>query len=106
LIRTSRYTLINRLADVFAQAAHIRDFNLERADDEAVWNFASQHDFVIVSKDSDFRQRSFLRGAPPKIIWLNVGNCPTSRIEEVIRQFSAQIDAFVKDDSTSFLELR
>jgi predicted nuclease of predicted toxin-antitoxin system len=29
----------------------------------------------ILSKDSDFYQRSLLFGPPPKLIWLRIGNC-------------------------------
>ena len=29
---------------------------------------------VIVSKDTDFRERSYVEGFPPKVIWLDVGN--------------------------------
>jgi len=39
-----------------------------RAVDEVIWNYAREHDFVIISKDSDFRQRCFLFGPPPKVV--------------------------------------
>lgn len=100
------YVLVARLADLYPQSAHVRDLGLESADDEAVWNHARQHDFIIVSKDSDFRQRSFLRGAPPKIVWLSIGNCSTNRIEELLRASSTQIFEFAPDLTSSFLELR
>jgi len=31
--------------------------------------------FTLVSKDKDFYQRAVLYGAPPKFIWLCLGNC-------------------------------
>jgi predicted nuclease of predicted toxin-antitoxin system len=46
----------------------VREFALAAADDEAVWAHAAAHDFPIVTKDDDFRQRSFLRGVPPKVV--------------------------------------
>lgn len=58
------------VADVYPDAAHVRDFSLERAEDDVVWNFAKSNGFTIVSKDTDFHHLSFARGAPPRVIWL------------------------------------
>jgi len=42
------------------------------ATDAALWEYAKDHGFAIVSKDNDFRQRAFVYGAPPKVIWLSI----------------------------------
>jgi predicted nuclease of predicted toxin-antitoxin system len=42
---------------------------LRGATDTAVWEYAKVEGFVLVSKDNDFRQRSFQYGAPPKVVW-------------------------------------
>ena len=77
------------LATVYQVVAHVRDFSLERADDTSVWDFAKANGFAIVSKDSDFHQRSLVFGHPPKVIWLRLGNCSTTDIEEPKRAPSA-----------------
>ena len=38
-----------------------------------------------VSKDEDFNTLSVIRGSPPKVIWLQLGNCTTSQVESVLR---------------------
>ena len=60
---------------------------------------------TIVSKDADFHQRSFLFGAPPKVIWLRRGNCSTTVIEQILRFHQAAVLAFGDDKAGSFLEL-
>ena len=45
-----------------------------------IWERAGQEAYAIVSKDNDFRQLSFVHGAPPKVIWLSVGNAGTEAI--------------------------
>ncbi len=67
--------LTRLLADIYADSIHVREVGLREADDLAIWQYAKVHGFAIVSKDSDFQQRSLLHGAPPKFIWLRVGNC-------------------------------
>lgn len=70
-----------------------------------VWNFAKTNDLVIVSKDADFQQRSFVVGHPPKVIWIRLGNCSTSDIETALRQRHADVATFVEDAEGSFLIL-
>jgi predicted nuclease of predicted toxin-antitoxin system len=43
----------------------------------AIWQLARDHGCLLVTKDEDFRRLSELRGAPPKVVWLRVGNCTT-----------------------------
>lgn len=98
-------SLVNRLADVFPASAHVRLTGLERADDGVIWAYAREHGFMLVSKDSDFQQRSLLYGAPPKFVWLRCGNCPTSRIEELLRRHSAALHTFADDAKESHMIL-
>jgi len=45
--------LVVLLADVFPNSLHVRDVGLKSAEDSLVWNYARNHDLVIVSKDAD-----------------------------------------------------
>jgi predicted nuclease of predicted toxin-antitoxin system len=96
--------LIRHLSDCFP-AVHVSDVGLESATDEAVWDYAKQHSHVIVSKDSDFHQRSFLYGAPPKVIWINTGNQSTNQIASLVRNNVAAIRDFAKQRESTFLIL-
>jgi len=76
--------LVDALQDLHPGSAHVRDVGLASADDEAVWTFAAQQGLSIVSKDSDFRQRSFVRGHPPKVVWIARGNPGSVTGREII----------------------
>ena len=67
--------LSEALADIYPGSAHVHRCGLGSADDSAVWQYAKDNGFAIVSKDSDFQERSVLLGAPPKVIWLRATNC-------------------------------
>ena len=59
--------LVADLTSEFPESLHFRDIGLERAVDESIWSYARDNGFVIVSKDSDFHQLSFLFGHPPLV---------------------------------------
>ncbi len=99
------HLLVDRLKDIFPGATHVRLMGLERAKDEAVWNYAREYEFALVSKDADFYQRSFLYAAPPKVIWIQRGNCATDDIEKIMRTHQADILRFLDDPQTTFLIL-
>lgn len=97
--------LAHTLAAVYPGTTHVRDVGLQAADDDAVWTYAAEHGFVILSKDADFHQRSFVLGHPPKVVWIRRGNCSTVEIERILRDRQGDLLAFEGDDEEAFLAL-
>ena len=97
--------LLRSLADVFPGSRHVRELGLEKADDDEVWSAAAAAGLCIVSKDSDFRERSILLGTPPKILWIQRGNCSTDDIVLLLRERQQDIVLFLNDPIASILEL-
>ena len=92
------HRLAKVLADIYPGSGHLRDCGLRGASDDRVWQYARENGFLIVSKDSDFSERSSLLGSPPKVVWLRVGNCTTVRAEFVLRNALARLEAFENGD--------
>jgi predicted nuclease of predicted toxin-antitoxin system len=99
------HKLVRLLADLFPGSVHVRDVGLKAADDPVVWEYAKNNGLIIVSKDSDMHQRSFMFGYPPKVVWVRLGNCSTSEVERLLRRHFASIKAFHEDVNASFLSL-
>lgn len=97
--------LCGELSDLFPDSIHVREVGLREADDGIIWDYAARHGFAIVTKDADFRQKSFLLGHPPKIIWLRVGNCSTKAIGALLRRRATAIEEFLSDEEKSFMSL-
>ena len=97
--------LPRRLGDIYPDSSHVREVGLRDADDTIIWEYAKLNGYAIVSKDSDFQQRSLLKGSPPKFIWLRVGNCTVKKTEELLRTYSAAIHTFDLDKAKSHLML-
>ena len=97
--------LVALLADLFADSLHVRLAGLERADDDAIWRFARGRGFAIVTKDSDFQERSQLAASAPRIVWIRRGNCSTQDIKALLRKHALRIAALETDPDTRFLVL-
>ena len=39
---------------------------MDKANDTELWNYACDNDYVIVTKDADFSDKSLIHGYPPK----------------------------------------
>jgi len=87
----------------FPESIHVRDCGLKGFPDEDVWEYARNNGFAIVSKDSDFYQRSLLYGHPPKLIWLRIGNCDRDTLVALIAKYKEQIYSLNSNASDSIL---
>ncbi len=67
---------------------------------------SQQHSYAIVSKDADFHQRSLVFGHPPELVFLRVGNCPTTRITQLLRSKYLLLSAFDPNPSPGILILQ
>ena len=93
------------VAALFSGSAHVRECGLLGKTDEEVWDYARLNGLTIVSKDSDFQQRSLLYGHPPKLVWLRVGNCTRRQLAELITTHEQDIRALDADPFESVLVL-
>jgi predicted nuclease of predicted toxin-antitoxin system len=78
----------------FPGSVHVRDCGMKGFTDEDIWEFARAHNFVIVSKDSDFYKRSVLYSHPPKFIWLCLGNCSRDDLVNLLNAHEKEIFTF------------
>lgn len=99
------FRLVAALADIYPESTHVREVGLLGADDLSIWNHAAKHGFLLVSKDTDFYERSLVFGAPPKIIWLRIGNCTVNETISLLRSQYIVIRHFAEDITATFLPL-
>lgn len=97
--------LARSIQDLFPGSAHVEDCGLGAAADAEIWLVALVNDFVIVSKDSDFYDRSALYGGPPKVVWLRVGNCSTDEVEALLRRSAERISELANSLDTMLIVL-
>ena len=94
-----------RLQDLFPGSLHIREVLARRTPDESIWFYAKDNEFVVVSKDSDYRDLSIRLGYPPKVILIRNGNSPVAVVESLLRDNYDEIIAFEQDPAHGIIEL-
>jgi predicted nuclease of predicted toxin-antitoxin system len=99
------FRLVALLSDCYPGSVHVRDAGLGDRDDAQVWAYASEHGLTIVSKDSDFHQRSLVEGPPPKVVWIQLGNCTTADVERILRGHQQDLASLERDGTAASLIL-
>jgi len=100
------FKVAKKIQDIFPAAKHLSDLKLEGAKDIEVWEFAKNNNYCIVTFDFDFIDISTLKGSPPKIIWLRIGNSTTEKIALRLQSDAKLIKDFLISHDTAFLEIK
>ena len=97
--------IVSQIIDLFPASLHVKEAGLFRTEDSVVAEWATQHGFTIVSKDTDFYRRSVVLGQPAKFIWLRIGNCSTAQVVDLLRKQEKVIHEFSERSEENVLVL-
>ena len=97
--------LIGSLAADFPGSVHVRDLGLREAEDQDIWALAIEREYIIVSKDEDFAERALVEGPPPKVVWIQLGNCSTQEVEVLLQRQRQELSTFAQDEDAAVLPL-
>lgn len=100
------YRLVKKLGDIFPDCLHVTKTGLPiPADDRAIWDWAKQNDYVIVTNDEDYYNFSVYLGFPPKVILLRTGNQSTNFIVEILKRHESDILQMYESNDYGILEI-
>lgn len=97
--------VVGQIAGIYAGSVHVMEVGLSRSDDGAIWDFAVEQGYAILTKDHDFFHRSMRYGHPPKVLWLRVGNARVEAIVDLLLSRRDEIIAFDMEQHSSLLIL-
>jgi predicted nuclease of predicted toxin-antitoxin system len=90
--------------DLRGEAVHVMDVGLRNKTDADVWAYASENDFVLISKDEDF-VTLYSRIPSARLLWLRLGNCRRVFLLKVFEeQWHRILELF--ENGERFVELR
>lgn len=99
------FRAVPALEDLYTSSVHVRSLGLLGAGDTRIWRYAAEHQYLLVSKDTDFFERSIALGAPPKVVWLRIGNATVRGTVAFLRDKYLVIRRFAEDPAAAFLPL-
>lgn len=86
--------LVGRLSQLFPESTHVFQVGLvQRTSDEAIWQYAKDRSYTIVTADSDFLVLAAAHGTPPYVVRLEDCDYPTAVAEDLLRRNAIRIAA-------------
>jgi len=93
--------IVSRIESHYPGSSQVALLGLERASDTAIWAYACKHNFIIVTKDSDFADLSTLYGQPPKVILLKTGNQAWQTTAQMLIDYQELIESALSMANTA-----
>lgn len=97
--------MLPALEPLFPGSSQVALLGLGEAGDSDIWGFAAREGFAIVTKDADFVELSLLRGFPPKVVLINMGNVSNQAILSRLCAKAEAIEAFLINTMDGVLEI-
>ena len=88
------YKFVRHLITLGFEAIHINDIlNKSKTKDSDICLYADRNDYVVITKDSDFRNSFLVKHTPKKLIKINLGNISNIDLQSI---FSNNIQSIAK----------
>jgi predicted nuclease of predicted toxin-antitoxin system len=89
----------------FPESTQIALLGMESASDSDIWQYAKDNSFVIVTRDSDFQERSLVAGHPPQVIWLKISNLSKTSVLNILLQHRSEIEEALIQRNLACIEI-
>ena len=63
-----------------------------------IWKYAKDNGYIIVTKDEDFMNLLEIKGFPPKVVLLRIGNSSSKAIMELLEKVKPMIEDLEKNE--------
>jgi predicted nuclease of predicted toxin-antitoxin system len=84
--------LVPVLTQAGHEAAHVLDIELAQSNDHAIWKYAAEHGYVLISKDADFADLAVIGPYRVRLIWVRIGNCRKTVLLESFKNSLSTIE--------------
>lgn len=99
------HRLVKTLREHYPESTQAALLGMGESLDKAIWEYARQEGYAIVTQDADFHEYSLLFGGPPLVIWLKCGNQPKAAILNKLIDNRGEIEGAALDPEVWCLEI-
>jgi predicted nuclease of predicted toxin-antitoxin system len=93
------------LQTTYPGSSQVALLNLESSSDSEIWQYAKTNGFVIVSRDSDFQERSLVAGHPPQVVWLKIPNRSKTVVHNILLDHRSEIEQALLEQNLACVEI-
>jgi predicted nuclease of predicted toxin-antitoxin system len=98
--------LVPFLVNDYPGTSQVSLLGMEQASDMALWQFAKNEGFVIVTRDPYFQEIALVHGHPPSIIWLKTDNPGKAVTSKLLLDYREHMIQALEKDGLGIIELR
>ena len=108
------YKIVYYLRSLGFETVHVNDIlQKSQTKDSEICKYADLYNFIVITKDSDFRNSFFIKQTPKKLIKISLGNISNQKLIEILAESITKIQILdskpnfmleVDHDSLEFLE--
>ena len=73
--------------------------------DEDICLYADKHDFIVLTKDVDFKNSHFINNTPKKLIRINLGNISTKKLIDIFDNNLDKLKKYFENNSCCYIEI-
>ena len=86
------YKIVNFLKSLGFETIHVNEIlQKSQTKDSDICKYADLKDFIVITKDSDFRDSYFIKRTPRKLIKINLGNILNQDLVEIFSNNLSEI---------------
>lgn len=86
------YKTVQHLNSLGFKTVHVNEILKKwHSTDSEICAFADKNNFIIVTKDSDFRNSFYIKKTPKKLIKINLGNCSNAELNKILSDIIEEI---------------
>ncbi len=100
------FKLVKLLTELGYESKHVNELpDKWFTKDQDICKYCDEHNYVVITKDKDFKDSYLIKREPKKLIKINLGNVSTSDLLSVFNEHIASIASLERVKNTFLCEI-